>query len=275
VGDVLRPVGSRRRIAGTAGLRAALWAGAALLLLNPIQAFAEFEIPEVDGEKGGLEMEYRGAQHWGYPRPDEDGDIDALRQSHEVEIQYAIADWWMVRITPNFEEPADDEIDIFTVGVETQFVLVPRKGGKFGLALMAGYEPADWFVDVDDPDEVEFGPVAEFAIHKWLLTLNPRIADQEELGFEYAAQLQYRFAAHWSGAVMAFGEIEELAHTGPFNAQTHAIGPSLYWFQSAAEEEETFEGERKAEWSAGLGTLFGLTSQTADVTLRATLRMEY
>jgi hypothetical protein len=239
-------------------------------------AYAEFEIPEVDGEKGGLEMEYRGAQHWGYPRPDEDGDIDALRQSHEVEIQYAIADWWMIRATPNYEQPAGDEIDIFTVGIETQFVLVPRKGGSFGLAVMAGYEPSDWFVDVDDPDEFEFGPVAEFANRKWLLTLNPRIADEEELGFEYAAQLQYRFAAHWSGAVMAFGEIEELAHTGPFNTQTHAIGPSLYWFSSVdGELEETDKLERKAEWSAGLGTLFGLTSQTADVTLRATLRMEY
>lgn len=248
-----------------------------LWLVSPSpQAFAEFEVPEVDGEKGGIEMEYRGAGHWGYPRADEDGDIDALRQSHEVEIQYAIADWWMIRITPNFEQPADDSIDIFTVGFETQVVLVPRKGGSFGLALMAGYGPADWFVDVEDPDEIEFGPVAEFANHKWLLTLNPRIADQEEFGFEYAAQLQCRFAGHWSIAAMGFGEIEDLAHTGPFNAQTHAIGPSLYWFSDSDHDpNETDEQGRKAELSAGLGTLFGLTSVTADVTLRATLRMEY
>jgi hypothetical protein len=232
----------------------------------------------VDGEQGGLEMEYRGARHWGDPRPDEDGEINTLRQSHEVEIQYAIFDWWMVRLTPNFEEPADDTIDIFTVGFETQFVLIPRNGGSFGLAFMAGYEPSDWFVDAEDDDEIEFGPVAEFANHKWLLTLNPRLAEQEELGFEYAAQLQYRFAGHWSGAVMAFGEIEDLAHTGPFNAQTHAIGPSLYWFSETDDEEEeehSTDQVRKAEWSAGLGTLFGLTSETADVTLRATLRMEY
>lgn len=260
-----------------AGLRAASWATAAALSLafSSHAAFAEFEVPEVDGEQGGIELEYRGARHWGLPPAAADGEIDALRQSHEVEIQYAIFDYWMVRITPNFEQPAGDEIDIFTVGIETQVVLVPRKGGSFGLAVMAGYEPADWFVDVKGDDEIEFGPVAEFANHKWLLTLNPRLAEQEEWGLEYAAQLQYRFAGHWSGAVMAFGEIEDLAHTGPFNAQTHAIGPSLYWFSDDDDEDEETKELRKAEWSAGLGTLFGLTSQTADVTLRATLRMEY
>ena len=260
-------------------------AGAAVLWLapSPHSAFAEFEVPEVDGEKGGIEMEYRGARHWGLPSADEDGEINALRQSHEVEIQYGITDYWMVRVTPNFEQPADDEIDIFTVGIETQVVLVPRKGGSFGLAFMAGYGPSDWFVDAEEPDEIEFGPVAEFANHKWLLTLNPRLvdqdgefADQEGLGFEYAAQLQYRFAGHWSMAAMGFGEIEDLSHTGPFNAQTHAIGPSLYWFSDSDDEVgEKKDDVRKAEWSAGLGTLFGLTSATADVTLRATLRMEY
>lgn len=276
----MRPVG-RWGLREGIGLLAASWAGAVILCLavSSPPAFAEFEVPGVDATKGELELEYRGARHWGYPRRDPDsGEIDALKQSHEVEIEYGLTDWWMLRVTPNFEQPADDTIDIFTVGFETQFVLVPRRGGSFGLAFMAGYSPADWFVDVEDPDEIEFGPVVELANHKWLLTLNPRLADQEELGFEYAAQLQYRFADHWAGAVMAFGEIEELAHTGPFNEQTHAIGPSLYWFQNAeddGEDEEKNEAERKAEWSAGLGTLFGLTSETADVTLRATLRMEY
>ncbi len=256
------------------GSRAAL---ALIISVHSFPALAEFEVPGVDATTGEIELEYRGARHWGPPRPDPDtGEIDALKQSHEVEIEYALTDWWMVRVTPNFEQPADDTIDMFTVGFETQFVLVPRNGGSFGLAFMAGYEPSDWFVDVEDDDEIEFGPVVELANYKWLLTLNPRLAEQEELGFEYAAQLQYRFADHWAGAIMAFGEIEDLAHTGPFNAQTHAIGPSLYWFQNGEDEDEANDGGlRKAEWSAGLGTLFGMTSETADITLRATLRMEY
>lgn len=37
---------------------------------------------------------------------------------------------------------------------------MPRKGGNFGLAFMAGYGPSDWFVDAEELDEIEFDPVA-------------------------------------------------------------------------------------------------------------------
>ncbi len=55
---------------------------------------------------------------------------------------------------------------------------MPRKEGSFGLAFMAGCGPLHWFVDAEEPVEIEFGPVAEFANHKWLLTLNQRLVDR-------------------------------------------------------------------------------------------------
>jgi hypothetical protein len=256
------------------------------LVLSP--AYAEFEIPGVDGEKGEIEIEYRGAGHWGLPRPDpETGEIDALRQSHEVEIEYSLADWWMVRVTPNFQQKAGDHLEIASLGLETQFVPVTRRGGAFGLALVMGYGPYSQFVD-GKPDEFEFGPIAEFSQGRFLLTLNPllvhemgRHEDQEWLGFEYAGQLQYRFAKHWSVAAIAFGEIDDLANAGSFSDQTHRLGPGLYWFsepyeeQGAPRRDDAFDHGHEMEWRVGVGGLMGLTPETADVTLRVTVAAEY
>jgi hypothetical protein len=237
------------------------------------RVLAEYEIPEVDAEKGAIEAEYRGTSHWGLPRSGAEDDVDNVRQSHEVEFQYGLTDWWMLRLTPNVEQVAGDSLELASLGFETQFVLVPRNGGTFGLAFMAGYGPYSFFVEDGRPDEFEFGPVMELAPGPWLLTFNPRLAeqtgefaDQEGLGFEYAAQARYSFSDRWALAVLGFGEIEELVHAGPFEAQTHVLGPSLYVFSAP-------EAER--EWSLGAGVLFGLTDASPETSLRITFAVEY
>lgn len=242
------------------------------LTVLPRGARAEFEIPEVDAEKGAFEAEYRGASHWGLPRSDEDDNRELLRQSHELELQYGLTDWWMLRLTPNVEEPNGENIELAFIGVETQFVLVSRKGGLLGIALMAGYGPYSLFIDDEQVDEFEFGPVMELAPGRWLFTLNPRLTDepanddQEWLGFEYAAQARYSVTDRWGVAVLGFGEIEELVKTGPFDAQEHVLGPSLYVFSATDAERE---------WTLGAGVLFGLTESSPDAALRITFAMEY
>ena len=245
-----------------------LSAAAALAAVGP--ARAEFEIPEVDAEKGAFEAEYRGASHWGLPQAEEDEDLDLLRQSHEVELQYGLTNWWMVRLTPNVEQPAGESAEFASLGIETQFVLVTRDGGTFGLAIMIGYGPYSLFIS--EEDEFEFGPVVEFAPGRWLFTVNPRLADEpgnahhEGLGFEYAAQARYSVTDRWGLAVLGFGEIEELANAGPFDAQNHILGPSLYVFSAPDAERE---------WTLGAGVLFGLTESSPDAALRITFAMEY
>ena len=253
-------------------LRTPMWV-IAIALVPAFEAHAEFEIPEVDAEKGAFEAEYRGASHWGLPRADEDDDLDLLRQSHEVELQYGLTDWWMLRLTPNVEQPDGESIEFASIGVETQFVLVPRNGGELGIAFMAGYGPYSLFIEDDQPDEFEFGPVVEIAPGPWLFTLNPRLmketgsaAEQDGLGFEYAAQARYSVTDRWAVAVLGFGEVEELVHAGPFDAQNHVLGPSLYVF-SAPEAEQ--------EWSLGAGVLFGLTDASPEAALRITFAVEY
>ena len=254
-------------------LRLAALLVAAGLYAAGFEAQAEFEIPEVDAEKGAFEAEYRGASHWGLPRADEDGELDLLRQSHEVELQYGLTDWWMLRLTPNVEQPAGESIELASIGVETQFVLTPRNGGTFGLAFMAGYSPNSLFIEDDEPDEFEFGPVLEWAPGPWLVTVNPRLMDevgsaqdQEGLGFEYAAQARYSLTERWAIAVLGFGEIEELVHAGPFESQVHVLGPSLYLFSAE-------DGGR--EWALGAGVLFGLTEASPEAALRITFAVEY
>ena len=254
-------------------LRTVPWVLVGTALLAVVEAQAEYEIPEVDAEKGAIEAEYRGASHWGLPRADEEDDLDLLRQSHEVEFQYGLTDWWMLRLTPNVEQPDGESIELASIGIETQFVLMPRNDGMLGIAIMAGYGPNSLFVDGDDPDEFEFGPVIEIAPGPWLFTLNPRLfdevgdaQDQEWLGFEYAAQARYSITDRWALAVLGFGEIEELVHAGPFQAQAHVLGPSLYVFSAP-------EAER--EWSLGAGVLFGLTDVSPETSLRITFAVEY
>jgi hypothetical protein len=279
----LRPVRGRGRTVRTGRWGAAITAGAALLAITALLdgARAEFEIPEVDAEKGAFEAEYRGAQHWGLPSASDDDDLDALRQSHELELQYGLTDWWMLRLTPNLEQPAGESLEFASLGIETQFVFVSRRGGTLGVAFMAGYGPYSLFVEDDTPDELEFGPVVEIAPGPWLFSFNPRLARQvgkhaetESFGFEYAAQAKYSLAKRWALAVLGFGEIEDLANAGPVSSQTHVLGPGLY-LSSSHEEGGENDFARGREWNLGVGVLFGLTEASADAALRVTFAVEY
>ena len=93
------------------GLTAAVSALAAtgLTISTATPALAEFEIQESQVEKGEVEIEYRGAVHWGFPRAEreeaeegeEGGALEAeeegefLRQSHDIELQWSVTDRWM------------------------------------------------------------------------------------------------------------------------------------------------------------------------------------
>lgn len=122
----------------------------------------------------------------------------------------------------------------------------------------------------------------ELANGRWLATLNPVLveqigdSDREGLGLEYAAQLQYRFATHWSIAALGFGEIEDLANTGSVDEQEHLLGSGVYWFSKAPiDKNDRGRDERSAEWLIGVGALFGLTDSSNDAALRTTVSIQY
>jgi hypothetical protein len=81
-------------------------AAVGLLLWSVKPVKAEFEIQEATIEQGSIELEYRGALHWGLP----DASFDPLRQSHELEFQMSVTDWWMLSVAPGLEQPLGENL---------------------------------------------------------------------------------------------------------------------------------------------------------------------
>ena len=74
-----------RHLACTVAASAIATAGLTLAGTKPV--LAEFQIQEAGIEKGEVELEYRGAYHWGVPQvTDTNENANDLVQSHELEF---------------------------------------------------------------------------------------------------------------------------------------------------------------------------------------------
>jgi hypothetical protein len=282
-------------------LTAALTALAALGLTvgTAKHALAEFEIQESEVEKGEVELEYRGAVHWGFPRKereeaeeddDEEGALEEeeegefLRQSHDFEFSYGLTKRWLFSTTLGTDQPLDGNYALSSVEVELQYEIVEREGNGLGLAFMSGYGFA---TRGGEADEIEFGPIVELASGKFLLTLNPFFSAQvgehretDGLGFEYGWRAQYNFAKKWAVGAEMFGEIEDLSNAGSFDDQNHSIGPTLFYTPGGNDDDDDegnggddnddkkLAGPPEMEFSLNVGVQFGLTDVTSDTALK-------
>ena len=273
-----------QHLAFTVAVSAIATAGLTLAGTKPV--LAEFEIQEAGIEKGEVELEYRGAYHWGLPQAEEDEEVP-LRQSHDFEMQMGITDWWMISTTLGTTVPAGFNWQVDSVELETQFQLIKRHGNGIALSFATGY---GWATQADTANEVEFGPIMEFAAGKFLLTTNTffsrqmgEFAETDGLGFECGWRGEYDFAKHWGLGVEMFGEIEDLSNPGSFNDQNHSIGPTLFWKPGGGDEDEEAgdvgEGDDdnakgnapeppSTEFSMNIGYQFGLTDVTSDGALK-------
>jgi hypothetical protein len=287
----------RRRL----GLLSAISAGVlAWSTLGPTApAFAEFEIQESQVEKGEIELEYRGAVHWGLPTAEpeaaEDGeegeeeeDEAPLRQSHDFEFQWSVTDRWMFSTALATDQPRGDKFGVSSVELELQYELIEREGDGLGLSWLGAYGIA---TRGGEADEIEFGPIVELASGPLLLTLNPFLTSQvganretDGLGFEYGWRAEYGVAKRWGVGVEMFGEIEDLANAGPFDDQEHSIGPTLFFKPGGADDEgnghgddddETMSGPPEMEFSLNVGVQFGLTDVTSDTALKFQGALEF
>ena len=295
-----------QHLALTAAVSALAAAGLVVGTTKP--ALAEFEIQESQIEKGEVELEYRGAVHWGLPEHGQTGAVGGgededvfgaaldeevsevpLRQSHDFEFEMGVTDWWLIAATLGTEQPVGEEFEVTSVELETQFELIERKDDGIGLAVQAGYGAA---TVNEEANEIEFGPIVELASGPVLLTLNPLFSDQvgefaetESLGFEYGWRGEYDFNKRWGVGVEMFGEIEDLANAGSFDEQNHSIGPTLF-LNLGGDDDDEGEGEEgeanggdddgdakvsgpaPSEVSMNIGLQFGLTEVTSDVALK-------
>ncbi len=267
-------------------------------------ALAEFEIQETQVEKGEVELEYRGAVHWGFPRAEreeaeeeeeegegggaleEEEEGEFLRQSHDFEIQYGITERFMVSTTLGTDEPIDEDFDLSSVEIELQYEVIERKGNGLGLAFIGAYGFA---TRSGEADEIEFAPFFVLASGKFLFTGNPIFTAQvgehretDSLGFEYGWRAQYNVAKKWAVGAEMFGEIEDLSNAGSFNDQQHSLGPTLFYMPGGDDDDDDGNGngngddddERKVggppemEFSMNVGVQFGLTDFTSDTALK-------
>jgi hypothetical protein len=272
-------------------------AAAWLTLAATRPVLAEFQIQEADIEKGEVEIEYRGAYHWGVPEATEENEnANDLVQSHELELSMGISDWWLIQVTGGFDQPLHDNLEGSSVELETEFAMIKREGDGIAVSFQLGYEQAinnHKHLDDGEPGAFGFGPIVEAASGKFLLTLNPvftkqigTFADQEGLGFEYGWRGEYDLTKRWGVGVEMFGEIEDLANAGSFDDQVHSIGPTLF-FNLGGDDDEAKGGDEDEHAKAGddddngqaagppetslsmnVGLQFGLTDATSDTALK-------
>ncbi len=263
--------------------------GTALLLLSVAPALAEFEIQESTIDAGEVQIQYRGAWHSGLPKGDAAEDLDLLpdeeeaplRQSHDLELQMSITSHWLVALTHTFDEPIRDQFRLSAIEVETQIELITLVGDGLGLAVQGGVEKPVLEASREEAPDFSLGPIVELAKNDFLLTLNPlffrefgELADQEGWGFEYGWQAKYDVTERLALALEMFGEIDDLANSGPFNDQQHSIGPAFYYTLGEAEFDEFGKGEG-AELVLSLGAQFGLTDSTSDAALKVFIGYEF
>jgi hypothetical protein len=286
-------------LASSAAVSALATAGLIIGTTKP--ALAEFEIQESQVEKGEVELEYRGAVHWGFPNAEreeaeeeeeegeeggaleEEEEGEFLRQSHDFEFQWGVTERFMFSTALSADEPLDEDLNVSGVEIELQYELIQREGNGLGLAFAGGYGFATLG---GEADEIEFGPIVELASGNLVLTFNPffsaQVGDNREtdgLGFEYGWRAEYDFAKHWGIGVEMFGEIEDLANAGSFDDQPHSIGPTLFYNPGGDDDDEGEEngngdddekvaGPPEIEYSLNVGVQFGLTDVTSDTALK-------
>ena len=260
-------------------LRAAVSALAAWALTfgtaRPAQA--EFEIQEADIEKGEVQLSYRGAVHWGLPGGQEE---PLLVQSHELEAQYGLTNWWLFSLTLGTEQPEGEDFGVNAIEFEAQHQFIKRDGDGIALAVQGGYEKAINHGSEQHADELGFGPIVELASGNLLVTLNPlftaQVGDDRQtdgLGFQYGWRAEYDFTKHWGIGAEMFGEIEDLANAGSFDDQNHSIGPTLFYNSGGGDNGNGNDDKKvgkppEMEFSLNAGLQFGLTDATSDTALK-------
>ncbi len=252
-----------------------------IMLLTPSFAFAQFYVRQPDIEKGEAELEEHGAVYSG------PGDDERLRQSHEVEFKYGLADRWELIVEGFFEQPIGENLEAKEFEIGGQYELIEREGDGFGLAFRTIYEATN-----NEADEILFGPLVRYVKGRDSTTLNTffvgQLGDEAEidsLEFQYNWQFVHALSHRVALGVEAFGEIEDLSHAGSFNDQLHRAGPVIYlnfgeeedgYAEKRESEETEHEQESEApELKMAAGVLFGLSDATSDLTFKFDAELEF
>lgn len=275
----------------------------------------QFELKTLESAPGALEFQSQNAWAWDQPRRrieiDDDGtvlmDENALfRERYALELEIGLTSRVKMRVGIELENERTDDPSVIAaandfeglrleeIGAEVVTVLVPREADGAGLGFVVEIEGP---IDQEGPNSFIAGPIIEYQSGPWFFATVPMIVrafgGRREEGeqhdhkwdFAYAVQLMHRFSSRWALALEGYGTIERLGGSGHRSeaaarfgdSDQHRLGPVLYLAQpltfgsrpSAGHEEEA------ATLTIGLGVLEGLTSHTADHTLKLSIEVDF
>jgi hypothetical protein len=253
-----------------------------MILLMPVQAWAQFYVNQPEVEKGEIELEEHGAIFSG---PGED---ERLLQSHELEAYYGLTDRWLVITEGFFEQPIGENLEATEFEIGGQYEFIKREGDGFDAAFRTIYAATK-----DEADELLFGPIVKYVHGRDSTTFNTYFIGQlgddteiDSLEFKYKWQLKHELTHRVAFGVEAFGKIDDLSNPGSFNDQVHRAGPVIYLnFGQEAEDAEIGEHEYEEteyvqraeapELKLAGGVLFGLSNATSDVTFKFDAELEF
>jgi len=248
-------------------LRTVLWLGLALSALSFAAApsWAQFYVRSPEVDKGKAEIEEHGALYSG---PGED---ERLRQSHELEGKYGITERFEVIVEGVFEQPIGEGFEAEEIELGGQYEIIQREGDGFGLAFRTLYEFA---LQSGSPDEILFGPLAKIVRGRDSVTINTFLVGQvgehveiDSLELKLNWRLKHGFNEMWALGIEGYSEIEDLAHAGSFDDQSHRLGPVAYY--------EFPHTEGRPEWKAAGGVLFGVSDAVSDFTYKFDIEVEF
>ena len=251
----------------TAPWRVALSCGFvfAALALASSPASAQFYVRSPEVDKGEAEIEEHGALYSG---PGED---ERVRQTHELEGKYGITERFEVILEGELEQPIGEDLEGKSIELGGQYEIIERHGDGVGFAFRTLYEFA---LPDDAPDEILFGPIAKFVKGNDSVTINTFFVGQvgdhveiDSLELKVNWRLKHEFSERWALGVEGYSEIEDLAHAGSFDDQSHRLGPVAYY--------EFPHAEGRPEWKAAGGVLFGVSDAVSDFTYKFDLEVEF
>jgi hypothetical protein len=248
-------------------LRAAVCFGLVLMALSlaAVPASAQFYVRSPEVSKGELEIEEHGAFYSGR------GEDERLTQTHELEGKYGFTERFEGILEGVFEQPRGEDFEAEEIELGGQYEIIQREGDGFGLAFRTLYEFA---LLSGEPDEILFGPLAKIVKGRDSATINTFFVGQvgdhveiDSLELKVNWRLKREFGERWALGVEGFSEIEDLAHAGSFDDQSHRLGPVAYY--------EFPHAEGRPEWKAAGGVLIGASDAVSDVTYKFDIEVEF
>ena len=225
-------------------------------------AWAQFYVRSPEVDKGEAEIEEHGALYSG------SGEDERLQQTHELEGKYGITERFEMIVEGVFEQPIGEDFEAEEIELGGQYEIIQRGGDGFGLAFRTLYEFA---LQSASPDEILFGPLAKIVKGRDSATIIVgQVGDHVEidsLELKVNWRLKHEFGERWALGVEGFSEIEDLAHAGSFDDQSHRLGPVAYY--------EFPHAEGRPEWKAAGGVLFAVSDAVSDFTYKFDLEVEF